>query len=291
MQYEVRSIFFKLIIRRIKNDFDERIEKDLTELYEGKEISSAVELKDFIEVSTKGLPQHFVGDRNAKTVFVQLNPGQAVALADKAFRCLTLDFDKTSKETFIESYIDAKTKYGEKDKERPVSFDVKQAAFLKYFEDSGIDIPAAFPEDKSKELQATENILMQKCQLELVPYCSATFSVNKKNMTFLQPYLETLIDEIFRIERKYVIFGGAIFADLFDKMNCEDIKVSVRGELKIKTRVQKRCTVQIAEITKGRKTINAVLARTFPRQDIGRAYDVMAEYGKFCFEELNKVTG
>ena len=58
---------------------DERIERDLTELYEGKEISCAKDLQAVIEISAKGLPQHFVGDRNAKTVFVQLNPGQEPA--------------------------------------------------------------------------------------------------------------------------------------------------------------------------------------------------------------------
>ena len=45
---------------------DQRIEKDLTELYEGKEITCAKELQSVLEVSAKGLPQHFVGDRNAK---------------------------------------------------------------------------------------------------------------------------------------------------------------------------------------------------------------------------------
>ena len=59
---------------------DQRIEKDLTELYEGKEITCAKELQSVLEVSTKGLPQHFVGDRNAKTVFVQLNPGKNVKM-------------------------------------------------------------------------------------------------------------------------------------------------------------------------------------------------------------------
>ena len=41
---------------------DQRIEKDLTELYEGKEITCANELQLVLEVSAKGLPQHFVGD-------------------------------------------------------------------------------------------------------------------------------------------------------------------------------------------------------------------------------------
>ena len=54
-------------------NLDERIKKDLTELFEKKEISEAKELseKTGLEVSCFGLPQHFVGDRKAKTVFVQ----------------------------------------------------------------------------------------------------------------------------------------------------------------------------------------------------------------------------
>ena len=74
-----------------------------------------------IEVSAKGLPQHFVGNR------------------------------------------DAKTNFGIEDKDRKDSFDVKQAAFLKYFEDSDIDIPDQFPSEKSDEhcLQAKQNVLMQ----------------------------------------------------------------------------------------------------------------------------------
>lgn len=73
---------------------DERIERDLTELYEGKEISCAKNLQAVIEISAKGLPQHFVGDRNAKTVFVQLNPGQDVKKADDDFNTVTAEYDR-----------------------------------------------------------------------------------------------------------------------------------------------------------------------------------------------------
>lgn len=268
---------------------DERIKKDLTELYEGKEISSAVELKDFIEVSAKGLPQHFVGDRKAKTVFVQLNPGQDVVLADKAYRCLTLDFDKTNVEKFIESYKKAKEEFGEEDKDRLDSFDVKQAAFLKHFDDCGVDIPAEFPENTSKEvlLLAKKNVIMQKLQLELIPYSSSRFNVSKKNVVKIQPFFETILDEIFRINRNYVIFGGSIFTNLFEKIESNDYEIKLEEKKEINL-VKNPCTVQIVHITKNNETVHGVIARTFARQDIGRAYKVMTDYGKFCFEELKK---
>lgn len=266
---------------------DERIERDLTELYEGKEISCAKNLQTVIEISAKGLPQHFVGDRNAKTVFVQLNPGQDVKKADDDFNTVTAEYDRKNAASFIKDYISVKTNFGNEDKERKDSFDEKQAAFLKYFEDSGVDIPEQFPEERTDELckLAKQNVLMQKCQLELLPYCSAKFRINKKNLNFLKPFVETLIDEIFRVERKYVIFGSAIFADLFKKMQLENIQVEFLKEETIQL-VKNPLKAQLVKITKDGKSVNAVIARSFARQDIGRAYKVMAEYGKMCFEML-----
>ena len=268
---------------------DQRIEKDLTELYEGKEITCAKELQSVLEVSAKGLPQHFVGDRNAKTVFVQLNPGKNVKMADEDFKKITADYDRTNAASFIKSYINEKTNFGNIDAKRRDSFDEKQAAFLKHFEDSGIDIPASFPEEKTEALclQAKENVLMQKCQLELLPYCSQKFYVSRQKANALISYVETLLDEIFRVERKYVIFGGAIFADLFKKMQSENIKVEFLKEDEIHP-VKNPLKAQLVKITKDGKSVNAVIVRSFARQDIGHAYNVMAEYGKLCFELLKE---
>ena len=274
-------------------NLDERIKKDLTELFEKKEISEAKELseKTGLEVSCFGLPQHFVGDRKAKTVFGQVNPGQDVALADKSFRCLTLDYDRTSPETFIESYKDSKRRYGEIDDYRRDSFDEKQASFLKHFTDSGVEIPECFPKERTKEicLEAKKNVLMQKCQLELIPYCSANFNVNKKNLAALMPYVETLVDEIFSVERKYVIFGSAIFADLFLNLNNTSFAVDVGEIRKFEIKgMKKKCSAQLMQITKDNRTIIAVIARTFAGHSIGCAYEKMAEYGKQCYELLMK---
>jgi len=268
---------------------DQRIEKDLTELYERKEITCAKELQSVLEVSTKGLPQHFVGDRNAKTVFVHLNPGKNVKKADEDFKKITANYDRTNAASFIKSYINEKTNFGNIDATRKDSFDEKQAAFLKHFEDSGIDIPANFPEEKTEPLclQAKENVLMQKCQLELLPYCSQSFYVSKPKANALIPYVETLLDEIFRVKRKYVIFGSAIFADLFKKMQSENIKVEFLKEDEIHP-VKNPLKAHLVKITKDGKSVNAVIARSFPRQDIGRAYNIMAEYGKLCFELLKE---
>ena len=56
-------------------------------------------VKGLIEVSTRGLPQHFVGKRNAKTVLVMLNPGQDADRANRNFRCATIDYCRKSAKT------------------------------------------------------------------------------------------------------------------------------------------------------------------------------------------------
>ena len=45
---------------------------------------------------------------------------------------------------------------------------------------------------------------------------------------------------------------------------------------------------KLVKITKDGKSVNAVIVRSFARQDIGRAYNIMAEYGKLCFELLEE---
>ncbi|MGN0738763.1 MAG: hypothetical protein ACI4LX_01165 [Treponema sp.] len=269
---------------------DERIKQDLTELYEGKEISSAKELQSVIEVSTKGLPQHFVGKRDAKTVFVHLNPGKDVKKADEDFASVTARYDRSSASAFIESYHNAKIEFGNDDKDRRDSFDEKQAAFLKYFEDSGVEVPENFPEERTDELclLAKQNVIMQKCQLELIPYCSAQFNLKTENLEALVPYAETLLDEIFRVERKYVIFGSRIFADLFKKMQSENIKVEFLKDAQKNLGFEKSFKAHLVKITKDGKSIVAVIACTFMSWGIVNAYDVMAEYGKMCFELLKQ---
>ncbi len=266
---------------------DERMKKDLSDLYCSHEIEAARSLNNsgLIQVSSKGLPQHFVGDRNAKTVFVMLNPGKDWEKADSQVKCDTCEFDKSSEETFLKSYIDAKTNYGEIDKGRRDSFDIKQAFFLKDWADSGIDFPANLGTDYK---DAKEAVLMQKLQLELIPYCSARFNLNSKNLAVLKPYLETLLDEILRVNRKYVIFGSKVFADLFKMLEKEnDLGCQcMLGEVRECSVVKNPCKAQTVSLTYKGKGIKAVIALSFARQDLTNARIQMGEYGKFCNELL-----
>ena len=136
-----------------------------------------------------------------------LNPGCDAIIADHNYPsdiCKLKIDDKHGLITFINSYNDARTNFGQIDYWRYDAFDIKQAQFLYPWKDSEITFPKYFPSDQSTYLDAKEAVLMQKLQLELVPYCSRTFAINKINP--LISYVETLFDEIASCNRKYVIF-------------------------------------------------------------------------------------
>ena len=297
---------------------DERIEKDLTELYNNGEIVAAHDLSikmfgSHDGFSAYGKPGHFAGNRDAYTVMVMLNPGKDVAAANNPIKTHNLLCDlgiktNTLKE-FIRTYKEASMKFGEKDFDKAINpgkynekycldnFDIKQAAFLKHWEDCEVKIPDPFPtkDDISLRQEVKKNVLMQKLQLELVPYASRTFEVKDDKLELLFPFVETLFDEIFRKEdRRYVIFCSAYFKKLFEIYNKDDrypgwIKIgqTETGPSILKNGVS--CTpIRIYRNGKEKcpedvPSLKAVIAHTFPNQALPNAYSLMEKYGEFCY--------
>ena len=285
---------------------DERIHQDLEQLFKGREVSAAISLQDLIDVSTKGLPLHFTGDRESETVLVMLNPGQDAKEANRNFKSKAKNFDLSSEGNFIKSYTEylikfGKIRYGEihKDKEKTDHFDIKQAAFLKAWKGTGIDVPTGFPDDEGTHRSAAKNFLMQKLQLELIPYCSRTFELKKqkkRDLTPLFPFVETMLDEIFKKDRNIVVFCSGLFERVFKAYNRlvnpdgKDEEVffffpvdkPVRSEpLKDGGQLHGRCLP--VEIRFRRKKQQALIAHTFASQALSKAYKLMERYGEFCF--------
>jgi len=342
---------------------NKRIEKNLEEIYEN-EIVPLKKIIEFVEqyknfklsgaeklevlfsnnkkdnnsgqpkevISTHGLPGFFAGKRDADTVMLMLNPGQDVSLAnnpittyDRIKKGINIDSPKD----FISTFIDNSIRYGDIDKDRADNFDLKQAAFLKHWDDCGVDLAdfkvngvkyAGFLSDKYKELyenkklskddkkalavihkEAKRIVLMKKLSMDLIPYASRKFEgVNSKQMELLFPYLETLFDEIFSKKdgRKYVIFCSDFYERLFknynewENRNWEIDRLKSKRKEKsgvLKNKVYCR-PITIRQI-KGDKKQNAIIAHTFPNQSLPNAYERMEEYGKFCFNEWNEAFG
>lgn len=283
---------------------DERIEKDLTELYNGGKtpgnIRDALRLNGLIQAedrqrsfATRALPLYYVGDRKAQTVMVMLNPGCGVKEANQKFK---EDIKKRSLKDAcsIENYHIGSENFGHKDKERPDPFDVKQAFFLRHWKGSGITLPKNLnPKcDKQTKQDAKEIVLTQKLQLELIPYASrAITKFNPQKIHLLVPYVEPLFDEIFSNKRKYVIFCSRLFEDVFKAYNKKhlgtvsfDRSVSF-GKLDDS---QKSGTCSIITINYKNKSLKAIIANTFADQSLTNAYCLMEIYGELCYKEYIK---
>ena len=263
------------------------------------------------------MPGYFTGNRDAETVFVQLNPGLDAEDADARWDFETKHFRK---ENFIDDYKDSRKNFGKNDRMREDPFDFKQAAFLYDWKDSGINfLPNVDWNNKNDKtfhlwLDSKEQVLMDKLQLELVPYASSGFEINKNNLDLLFPFVDTLLEEIFRPEkgRKYVIFGGDfddlfrlynkekedVFKDLTGKTNIFQINGMHMSDAEKRTRgfvVKKNNSVlssalnyKVININFDGKQQKALIAYTYPKKNLTNAFRIMQAYGKFCFDEYNK---
>ncbi|WP_407458224.1 hypothetical protein [Fibrobacter sp.] len=276
---------------------DDRIREDLGYLYADKKIKRAVDLgkKLSFDVSTKGEPAHFFGERSASTVVVMLNPGCIAENADKKFAEISKGWNRKSLKGFVESYIDHKMNGAGRCPEccRPDAFDVKQAAFLKPWTGCGIVLPKNFETNENK-LLAKKKVLLQKLQLELVPFASQTTKFQKDDYDLLLPYLEDCLDEIFAKNRKYVILCGSVFEHLLKKLKEKgaiDADFSNKKKKVLKSKkLSKGITVHcmVAEICYNGKRQRVLVAHTFASRALPNAYGLMEKYGKFCFETFQK---
>ena len=283
---------------------DDRLFQDIAELQSNNEISAAIELSAIIKpqdaeseshrFSTRGVPHYYYGKREKATVVVNLNPGKAAKIADKEFENAPEEYKRQPIDLFIENYHKEQRTYALKT-ENADSFDVKQAAFLTPWEDNGIDLPQNPDwDDKKTRTVAAKRVIDNKLQLELVPYASAKFDFSSRCVELLFPYVDTILDEIFAQERKYIIFASSKFEHIFKHYNkvhpntfdfSRPIKQS-DSPLKEGGLLYGQCRVIF--INYNGETRPALIAHTFPSQALGRAYKLMQKYGKFCFDEYIK---
>jgi len=278
----------------------EHIKKDLSDLNQKNILSSAVKLNEDLGhqfVSNKCVPLYFNGKFDANTVLVMLNPG--FEKENYSFSNDDNYKNKTDNE-LINLYIENCINYGNKFRSTGNTdpFDLKQAAFLYHFDNSGISIPDFFDsKDKELKLKAQENVLMQKLQLELIPYCSREFKavldnqkLATKNIDAFKPYIERVLDAIIEHKRNNIIFCAKQFMYLFQAYkNAGYGNITFGDEIPFKIEnLQKKVYFKTVSINYKSETINAGIAYSFPRRDLPSAHKQMCEYGKLCYNELKK---
>lgn len=293
-------------------DLDTRMKIELGELLYTGQITNAIAVEKEFGVASRAIPGYFAGDRNAKTVIVMLNPGIDANTATydsipklAIYRYLGLN-------AFLNNLMDGSINGGYNIGSRLDYFDLKTAAFLSAWPDSGIVFPDKFPNaipdektakkaDKPKvkeeakliKIEANRNCLLQKLQLELLPYPSSGFcGVDNNNVHLLFPFIDTILDEIFKVDRKYVIFAGKDFETIFMSEHynerikvansCSSKLIKLDNDKEEETKMEFRCTP--ITINYGNKPPKiALIANTFPIQALSRALNLMHQYGKFCY--------
>lgn len=275
------------------------VRTDLIDLYENDKIENAVNLNRAVGqelIAENFIPMYFGGNYEAKTVFVMLNPGSGLNN--------NYSFSKSEKskyknvEEFINSYVNKHMNYGKLDYNRMDNFDLKQAAFLLPFEDSGLELPEFTRDLNNRELKlkAKESVLMNKLQLELIPYHSAKFDevlrnekVALQNIEIFVPHVRRLLNIITEIDRKYVIFGAKQFYYLFQAFNTiiPETFIFIRNKSFTIDGLKNKVNLSVVEINHNGKKINTLIAHSFPRRDLPNAFVKMKNYGELCFKELN----
>jgi hypothetical protein len=195
------------------------VKEDLLSLKEHGYIKQARRLNEALNgsvyFSEKNTPLYFTGNPEADTVFVMLNPG-----CGKDEPRLTKAFLEDTQHA-METCIEEMASYGsmEFEKTRIDNFDIKQAAFLYEFKDTGIEFPDFLKDrDKGLALLAKEKVLTQKLQLELIPYSSREFvkifnnlEMTSRNIPAFQTHIERALNVI---SAKKKIYSSGIKAAL-----------------------------------------------------------------------------
>lgn len=277
----------------------EYIKKDLTDLKETDNLSNAISLNNKLDlkkqfVAPNCVPMYYNGKFDAATVLVMLNPGfEKVGYSFNADDNYSGTVDE-----IIKKYINNSTNYWEISLKRGKidSFDLKQAAFLYHFSNSEIEIPNFF-ESTDKRLEAQTNVLKQKLQLELIPYCSREFKgvldnqkLATKNIEVFKPFIERIFDAIIEHPRENVVFCAKQFLFLmiaYKNAGYGDILLGDESCWNV-VGLQKKVYFRKVTIKYKLHTINAGIAYSFPRRDLPHAYKQMSEYGRLCFLELSK---
>lgn len=275
---------------------DKELLSDLRSLWDKNLIERAALLNNDLEGAyfhTNTIPMYFTGKRSAQTVMIMLNPGSY----DPGFDFSQSDWKRQGNfDKFIAECIRARINYGDDDKSRMDNFDLKQAAFLYSFCDPDLQIPVEFWNSTESKLLAKRNVLMNKCQLELIPYCSKKFSglldtVDQagRNFRAFEPFLRSVLEETFSGPRENVIFCSKQFLNLFISAEAFSNWKSVFDISSPTSYKEGKLTLSCTKVNISYKGagIRALIANSFPSQALPNAYEKMIRYGSFCSKQLS----
>ena len=244
-------------------------------------------------------PMYYNGKVDAKTVLIMLNPGNGDDPKNPySFENQKKDFN--SLEDFQNKHIDSLVNFGAYHfNDKLDNFDLKQAAFLHNFKNLDFEIPNEFWNNDDLKRIAKRNVLMDKLQLEFIPYPSRDFKglldnikLASQNIIHLKKYIYSVLDTIIEYPRDNVFFCSKQFYNLFAV--CQEIegfnaKLEMDSIREFKD-TEGKLILRFSKVTIYYKDniINAGIAHSFASQALPNAYKKMMRYGDFCYNEMKK---
>ena len=247
--------------------FEETIKQDIDQLLATGRIQRAIELSSITGeyFSSTHFPLYFTGTLDSEIVLIHLNPQE----------------NQMAKFTFnsFEQYISYCSNFGEltygKAKETGYRspFDENQIYFLRPF---GV---IKFVEEKTERDKYInlEKVCSEKLQLELIPYASREFKSNVLTSEAIRPHVDRLISVISAFPRKYVLFCGQVFSQIFRQylVKKPDAFYLIKGDGTLTKSKYKFCFINISGVKAG-------IAQSYAMQSLKG--HLMAQYGQQCKE-------
>lgn len=253
------------------------------------------------------LPHYPVMNFDAKTVFIHLNPGVdgIKGYDEEKFEKRRWDGQlpyadppraNESFDEFVRRFCANSTNYATirfssgKDLD---GFERKSVRYLLDWPDSGIQLREE--NNMMDTIANCINVLDQKLQLELFPYGSASFDTQSikaaiiRKPDIMQPYFESMMNIIVMHQRRFVIFGGAIFVTLFDTMGTlYGVQQKVLKSPSMNIGGKHNGNFQVRYFPWNGCEVKLGIARSFPRHDLTWAFEIMRNYGRQCAEYYMK---
>ena len=197
-------------MRDLKENMREEYEQYLKNGYctRAKKLNDKIG-EDYFDVTN---PHYFTGKLDAEIVVVNLNPKR-----DNDQQGQGVQFDD------FEKYWEHYTKFGiimydpENKSQHKSAFDQKQVRFFKAI--GLLDLI----DDTNNKRENLQRVVDNKLQWELVPYGSSDFKFKKVGRNNLIPFIEEAVKVVSMYSRKYVLFNGAIFRELLNLDNIQEV--------------------------------------------------------------------
>ena len=224
-------------------------------------------------------PHFFTGDLDSDLVLIHLNPKRDLDPKNNVYPKFSAKESGFSKfEEYINYYSNfGKINYGLKSNRKHKSpFDHKQIRFLKPFK--------LIPLENSDRFLNLENVIDRKLQLELIPFGSNDFNFRKVGLSNLKSYIELILMLILCHNRKYVIFCGTVFRDIFKDYIIEQNRITFKLKKKDGQETKNEFEIVNIIISVNGQNLNCAIAPQFAKQGYPveeYGLKIKSLYGKF----------